>query len=526
VNLLILTHDPMETLDRRILNEARLFAERGWTVRVILVSHAREHRPREIEANIILDPCPLASIEGVFDPRFHDSQAAQMREVVIRWFGRDTVAYRAARACHRTLRAVQLRWEGAAAPRSRASGAPIEQQLSQCQPADTDVLLDLWIRRQKPRHIQAVEVLYRTARRVYLAAKSAKSALTPRHRAGSVGSRNGTPSMEQASGGHEAQADEQSWYPLPFTLSFVRKALHRRADAIMACDLPALPAATLLANAWNVPLIYDSHEFYTEQSCFTRKQKGILEHHERVGLERAQLCFVVSDEIGAEMRERYRLERAPVVLYNAPQFQRRARPADIDEVRRRLGLRAHQRYLLYHGGIIAGRNLERVVRCFLDLNVPDTVLVMLGYGPALEQFQARAAASEARLIVHAAVPQDELVPWVSGASACVIPYLASEKAYEYALPNKLFDCIELSTPIIANERLVCVRRIVSAHAIGHVGPMESDVEMQRTLSDGLAWLKGGNGRTIAFQNARRRYGWEAHRETFCRSMHELGLPGF
>jgi glycosyltransferase involved in cell wall biosynthesis len=522
MNLLILTHDPLETLDRRILNEARMFVEHGWTVQIILAALAPDATRCAIAPGVVAEPCPIHAIEAPYDPLFHDSQAAQMRDSVIRWFGRDTLVYRAARACHRSMRSVQTRLERGSAGASVGSPAWFEQQLSRSPRPQAGALIDQWLKHQKPRHIRAVEVLYRAARRLYLAGKSAAAMIgrpaVPT--AASVHSR-GAPSDSPA-----APPANPSWYPLPFTHAFVKKARSVRADAILACDLPALPAAALLARVWDVPLIYDSHEFYTEQECFSPRQKWILEHHERLGLAEAKLCFVVSEQIGAAMRDKYGLAAPPTVLYNAPNFRRQADPTVRDAIRRSLGLRDHQRYVLYHGGIIAGRNLDRVVRCFCEIAPPDRVLVMLGYGPAYESFDAFAKASGGRVIVHPAVPQDDLVDWVSGAAACLIPYLTIDKAYEYALPNKLFDCIELSTPIIANERLVCIRELVDTYAIGCVGPMETDEQMRSTLTTGLSWTAARGDGSSAFQAARERYGWEAHRATFCRSMRDVGLEGF
>ena len=130
------------------------------------------------------------------------------------------------------------------------------------------------------------------------------------------------------------------------------------------------------------------------------------------------------------------------------------------------------------------------------------------------------------MLLHPAVPQEDLVHWVSGAAAVIIPYLTAEKAYEFALPNKLFDCIELGTPIIANHKLVSIKEIVENYPIGWMGAMESDEQMRQTLTDGMQWLGNQEGRDAAFRSARNQYGWDAQRETMCRSLHAIGLPGF
>ena len=71
MNLLILTHDPVETLDRRIVNEDRVFTERGWQVRIVLMAQADDARVREIEKGISVHPIPVQRLEAVYDPLFH-----------------------------------------------------------------------------------------------------------------------------------------------------------------------------------------------------------------------------------------------------------------------------------------------------------------------------------------------------------------------------------------------------------------------------------------------------------------------
>ena len=183
----------------------------------------------------------------------------------------------------------------------------------------------------------------------------------------------------------------------------------------------------------------------------------MLEHHERLGLKASKLCFVVSEQISQGIQEKYDLPKRPEVLYNAPMFRYEAGQIDIGKVRRELRLKDSERYLLYHGGLVQGRNLERVMTTFRAISPPDTFLVMLGYGDYAD-FESLGKRLGGKLIVHPAVPQDDLVHWVSGAEAVIIPYLTAAKAYEYALPNKFFDCIQLGTPIIANHKLVSLKQ--------------------------------------------------------------------
>jgi len=108
----------------------------------------------------------------------------------------------------------------------------------------------------------------------------------------------------------------------------------------------------------------------------------------------------------------------------------------------------------------------------------------------------------------------------------VIPYLATDRSSEFAMPNKLFDCIELGVPFIANESLLSIRDLVSEHPIGFLGPMDTDTGMQRTLIEGLRFIETRDNLSEAFAKARARYGWHAQKGNLSRWCAEIGLPGF
>ena len=94
------------------------------------------------------------------------------------------------------------------------------------------------------------------------------------------------------------------------------------------------------------------------------------------------------------------------------------------------------------------------------------------------------------------------------------------------MPNKLFDCIELGVPFIANQSLLSIGDLVREYPIGYLGPMDTDDRMHQTLIEGLRFIDARPDLSKAFAEARARYGWPAQKGNLCRWCAELGLPGF
>ena len=71
---------------------------------------------------------------------------------------------------------------------------------------------------------------------------------------------------------------ERKLYPIEN--SYYRRAVAENGDMYVACDLPMLPAAYRAAREKGAALVYDAHEFYTEQQVFSSAEKRIMAESE------------------------------------------------------------------------------------------------------------------------------------------------------------------------------------------------------------------------------------------------------
>lgn len=295
------------------------------------------------------------------------------------------------------------------------------------------------------------------------------------------------------------------WYPLPFTVSLLETSARLRPDVILACDLTTVPAALRLSDDTNAVLIYDSHEFYPEQISFTPRQRALLRAWDVRGLNAAFLAYTVSPTVARLMFESYGLLRMPQSLSNAPDFPTPSCQSELNgPLRRALDIESDSTVILYHGGFLRMRNLDILISGFVKSALPDTRLVLLGFGDMAWIDDLIRSVGGAR-VVHAldAVPASVLDRWVADANFVVIPYSALDLNTEYCSPNKLHDCVALGIPVLANQQLRDVTDLLSRFGIG----LSLDMTSAETLATSLSALSTFQTDQANFIAARDAFGW-------------------
>lgn len=299
--------------------------------------------------------------------------------------------------------------------------------------------------------------------------------------------------------------------PLPFNRAFYNAGALYPADLVLGEDLPALKAAVQLAQAWNSKLIFDSHEFYPEQRVFSSKQKKIMHSYTREYIGKCHGVITVSDGIADKFAEYYNTDR-PLVLHNVT--NRQIVPPS-NRLRETLELDDTQKIILYQGGIIPDRNIEKLVEGFVKLDPVNAHLVLMGPSDPLFLDSLKACAAKLRIPkVHFldAVPRSELLSYTASADFGVVPYKVIDLNTRYCMPNKFFEFIQAGLPILANE-LIEVNKILENIGGGGMVTNLNTADnvakalgkmLQRDLKHDRALLK----------NAGERYSWEYESKMF------------
>lgn len=256
-----------------------------------------------------------------------------------------------------------------------------------------------------------------------------------------------------------------------------------RTDIIHANDLDTLPAAWLAARLRRKTVVYDSHEFFTEAAGLTGRsfQRNVWLRIERWIFPRLKHVLTVNETIADAYRERYGV---PVhVLRNVPP-RRTALPA---ATRTDLGLPEEGSLVILQGAFLdKDRGVWEAAQAmqFLD----GVHLLLIGRGEEwdrvkqwLEQEQPNVS-----IIQKPRLPFEELQQYTALADLGLSLDKPDHLNYRYSLPNKLFDYIQMQTPVLTSE-LPELMRVHREFAIGgtisHHGPRHIAERIQSTLSD-------------------------------------------
>jgi len=251
-------------------------------------------------------------------------------------------------------------------------------------------------------------------------------------------------------------------------------------DIVHAHDLDTLWPAARYASRHQIPLIYDSHEWYLESiSLYDRPlTRWIWSILEKKLIYKAQKVITVCDGIADELFKKYALPERPVVLRNmaekniptiAPNDQHPA----FGQLR---DIRSNFNFVgIYAGYLQKGRGIEVLLKSLRD--IPDWGFLISGQGPGMKMFENLTCELKLqnRVKFTGNLDHEILYPLISRCDAgyCFIEPLA--KSYYYALPNKLTEYLQAGIPVIGSD-LPEIRKIIEQYQFGFIAHDKEDLQ--------------------------------------------------
>ncbi|MCR4336548.1 MAG: glycosyltransferase [Candidatus Omnitrophica bacterium] len=265
---------------------------------------------------------------------------------------------------------------------------------------------------------------------------------------------------------------------------------YRNCDIIHAHAIQALPLGVFYKIFVNrkSKLIYDCHEYETEQFSKHGLPKLIAKVIEKTLIRFADEILVVSESIAQDYEKLYKIPKLHVIFNCPPRYHSVEK---YDLFRQKFAIQPSQKIFLYQGGLASGRGVELLLQVFRSLDPQKYVLIFLGYGP-LEAEIIRASQNSQNIFFHPAVKPNDLLRYTSSADYGFALIEDKNLSFRYCLPNKLFEYIQAGIPVLVSNRTE-MRQFVSTHPVGEI--IESDdresvrVAMDRILAKGTEYFK-------------------------------------
>lgn len=272
----------------------------------------------------------------------------------------------------------------------------------------------------------------------------------------------------------------------------------------------SLPALARLRRRHGGRTVYDSRDIYLHARVFARLP-AILRRPYRA-LERrwasdAALVVTVNDAY-ADLLGPWLGVARPLVVRNCPD-PIAATAGSGDVIRAAIGLPTTTPVVLYQGGFLTDRGIERSIVAIGQ--VPGAHLVLLGFGPLRATLDEliRAPGVAGRVTILDPVPPEELVAWTASADVALIPIQPTSPNHRYSTPQKLWEAIAAGVPVVASDlpgMAAVVREIGAGELCDPTEPAAIAAAIRALLDQPRAERARMRERILAA--ARDRYRWD------------------
>lgn len=256
-------------------------------------------------------------------------------------------------------------------------------------------------------------------------------------------------------------------------------------DCIWSNDLDTLLPAVLVGGKMGKPVVYDSHEYFTEAAGLTNAplKRRIWLAVEKMTIPYLGRMITVNSSIAGKFSERYGVDVD--VVRNMPELS-----SDIPKMGDRsefeqYGVPTDKPIMLMQGAFM-DRDRGAAEAVSAVENMYGVTLVLVGAGVEWDEANARVddVALKGKLYCIPRLPYLKLKKLAASADVGLSLDKALHENYTLSLPNKLFDFIHAGLPIVASP-MVEVKRIVEANNVGVVITEVSDEAIAQAVYEVL-----------------------------------------
>jgi len=240
--------------------------------------------------------------------------------------------------------------------------------------------------------------------------------------------------------------------------------LFSKYDRIQANDLDTLLPAYLISKLRNKPLVYDTHELFTEvpeiQGRWVKKVWVFLEN---TLFPKLNYVITVNRSIADFYQKKFN-RKDIMVIRNIPEKQ----SIEKTQSRTDLDLPLDQFILIVQGaGINVDRGTEEVLLSLKHLS--KVILLIVGSGDAVPKLKKMSISEqlEEKVIFVPRLPYEQMMQYTMNSDLGISVDKPTSLNYEFSLPNKIFDYIRAGIPLLVSD-LVEVAAVVKEYGIGEI----------------------------------------------------------
>lgn len=234
--------------------------------------------------------------------------------------------------------------------------------------------------------------------------------------------------------------------------------LFSNANILYANDLDTLLPNFLISKLKGIPLIYDSHEYFTEvpelkENSFAKRTWVKLE---KFIFPKLKNVFTVCDSIAKIYEQKYGVDVA--TIRNIPNSY------NIDDFKQK---ESKEKYIIYQGAINLDRGVESIIEAMHY--VDDFKFYIAGAGNVLNKLKelVKEKKLEDKVIFLGKLNQTDLRKYTVNAILGLSLELDTCLSYKFCLPNKLFDYIQAEIPVLCGQ-FVEMQAIVNKYKVGEI----------------------------------------------------------
>jgi len=293
--------------------------------------------------------------------------------------------------------------------------------------------------------------------------------------------------------------------------------LFRPVLLLVANDLDTLPANYLVSRIRRIPLLYDSHELFTEVPELVGREfvKRSWLFLERKMLPRISHAITVSPSVASWYRSAYGIEMH--IIRNLPEYCSREYIDSIKTV-------SDPPVIIYQGALNKGRGLENLILSMMHLK--DYRLHLLGDGDIRGELEGlvREKGLEDKVLFLGHRSFHELQQFTVSASLGISLEENIGLNYYYALPNKLFDYIQARIPVLVSD-FPEMGRIIDEYMVGMKLAVRDPETIARTIDKMIQDKEARNKWLGNMENAAGELCWEKEVQVLSELISGMDLQG-